>query len=240
MHGARLTTLGFTIAITLMLSACGGDSRGTGSLGEAPPGSGGTGAPPESGSPTPAPESTVIQAKGFLQVEDLGNGGMAEILPGERVREARINPCGDRLPSDDQRLARAGAHVLFRFNTIPDSIPDGTAYEVISRYRSGGATAYLADLRAAVARCPRITEGDITYDFAIADSGFAGDESVLVTEAATFMFEDQEIRDTGLIAAVRLGELIIIIDADGWEMDSAHRPDVDRLVAAAQIRAAAA
>jgi hypothetical protein len=43
-----------------------------------------------------------------------------------------------------------------------------------------------------------------------------------------------------MTAALRLGELVIIIDASGWEGADLDRSDLDRLVAAAIVRAAAA
>lgn len=240
-QGRGVVAISATLAIAaaLALSGCrDAPQPGTGTIGEAPGLEGDASTPPVA--PTPQPEPTVIQAKGFLQIADLGSDGTAEVLPGARVAEARINPCGGPLPSDESRVARAAVLVLYRFNDIPASTPDGTAYEVISRYRSGGATAYLQDLRAAVDRCPTRTEGEIEYQFAVEDSGFAGDESVLVSETARFDFEGSEIEDTSLIAAVRLGNLIILIDADGWEMSSALRSEVDRLVTAALARAVAA
>ncbi|HLT12059.1 MAG TPA: hypothetical protein VK028_14860 [Micromonosporaceae bacterium] len=237
------TAAAVAVAAALSLAACSSNGAppagGNSALGEAPAGMGGSGDPgaPPSPAPTPEPISTVVQAKGFLQAPDAGNGGSAEILPSSRVSEARINPCGGALPSDKQRVARAAAFVVYRFNDIPDSTPDGTAYEVISRYSGDGASAYLKDLRDAVSRCPSRTEGEISYTFAIADSGFAGDESVLVKETATYDFMGTEVNQEVLIAAVRLGQLIILIDAHGWEMSSAVRADVDRLVAAALVRA---
>src|SRR5690606_14867647 len=185
------TAAAVAVAAALSLAACSSNGAppagGNSALGEAPAGMGGSGDPgaPPSPAPTPEPISTVVQAKGFLQAPDAGNGGSAEILPSSRVSEARINPCGGALPSDKQRVARAAAFVVYRFNDIPDSTPDGTAYEVISRYSGDGASAYLKDLRDAVSRCPSRTEGEISYTFAIADSGFAGDESVLVKEPGT-------------------------------------------------------
>lgn len=238
------TAAAVAVAAALLLAGCGsgGDpppGGGNSVIGEAPAGVGGNGDPgttPSAG-PMPEPISTVVQAKGFLQASDVGNGGSADILPSSRVSEARINPCGGGLPSDKQRVARAAAFVVYRFNDIPDSTPDGTAYEVISRYSGEGASAYLKDLRDAVERCPSRTEGEIAYTFAVADSGFAGDESVLVKETATYDFMGTEVNQETLIAAVRLGQLIILIDAHGWEMSSAVRADVDRLVAAALVRA---
>ena len=192
---------------------------------------------PTDGPVTPSPENTVIQAKGFLRVEDLGNSGMIEILPGDRVKDARINPCNDRLPSDDQRLARAAAYLWFRFSP-EDYTPDGTAYEVITRYRSGGASAYLADLKAAVQRCPSKVDTAATFERTVAETGFAGDESVLVREIGTYEAEEMGGESEFLMAAVRLGDLIVILDAMGWEGGMVDREAFDRVLASALTRAA--
>ena len=235
MYG-RLATLVAITAVVVATAGCNREQgRGTGSLGEAPSTPAVTATATSDAPVTPAPESTVIQAKGFLRVEDLGNAGMVEILPSERVKDARINPCNDRLPSDDLRLARAAAYVLFRFQ--PDGYtPDGTAYEVITRYRSGGASAYLADLKAAVQRCPGT--GAVTRS--VVETNFAGDESVLVREVHTADFEGTPIESEYLVAAVRLGELIVILDGSGWEGGQVARESYDRVLAAALTRAAAA
>lgn len=225
--------------LALVLAVAGGSKQpsGSSSVGDAPVAPGAT--PTAGGSdPTPAPEPSVVQAKWFLQAEDLGNGGTSEILPSERVTEAHINPCGGRLPSDDQRLARAAAYVLYRYSTIPDSTPDGTAYEVITLYRSGGAAAFMADLEAAVARCPTGKRGDLPVERKIVETGFAGDQSILIHETMSYDFEGTAMKSVAPIAAIRLGERVLILDATGWEGTDVARTELDRLIQAAIKRAA--
>jgi hypothetical protein len=232
----RLATLVAITGVLLAASGCGKQSGGTGSLGDAPSTPAATN--PAGDPATPAPEPSVVQAKWFLVAEDLGNGGSAEILPSERVTEARINPCGGRLPSDDQRLARAAAHVLYRYNEIPDSTPDGTAYEVITLYRSGGAEAFLADLRAAVQRCPTATQGDMAIEREIAKTDFVGDQSILIRETAKYDFEGTPRQSISQIAAIRLGQRILLLDVSGWEGTDVTQTELDRLIDAAIKRAA--
>jgi hypothetical protein len=187
---------------------------------------------------TPVPQSTVVRADGFLRSEDMGIGSV-EILPSSRVSEARINPCGDTsLPSDAARVARAAAFIMFQFGEPEGSTPDGTGYEVLARYRAGGASAYLADVRDAVGRCPTDVEGSSTLEREIVDEGFAGDESVLVTHSHTYEFEGVPSTAVGMTAALRVGELVIIVDVDGWEGTDVSRSDLDRLITAAILRAA--
>ena len=237
-RGAAAVAAG--VALVLAMAGCSKQPSGASGFGDAPGGAP-TGGPDVTASsgpdPTPAPEPSVVQAKWFLQAEDLGNGGTSEILPSDRVTEARINPCGGRLPSDDQRLARAAAHVLYRFSTIPNSTPDGTAYEVITLYRSGGAAAFLADLRAAVQRCPTGAQGDMTIEREIAKTNFAGDESILIHETLSYDFEGTQAQTVVQVAAIRVGERIIILDVMGWEGTDVNPTELDRLIQAAIMRA---
>jgi hypothetical protein len=250
--GAMKPGRGVIMAVLLLLAlvACQGqqppppadDSEGV--FGTAGPGSSVSASPTASGAPgdagtEPAPQTTLVRAEGFLRSEDMGNGTV-EILPSSRVSEARINPCGGGLPSDSARLARAAAQMVFQFNGQEGSTPDGTGYEVIARYRTGGASAYLADLRDAVGSCATETTGTSTEERQIGDTGFAGDESVLVTYTSTYEFQGQQRTSVSMTAALRLGELVIIIDVAGWEGADLERSDLDRLVAAAIVRAAAA
>jgi len=237
-RGAAAVAAG--LALVLAMAGCAKQPSGSSGFGDAPGDapSGGPDVTASSGSdPTPAPEPSVVQAKWFLQVEDLGGGGTVEILPSDRVTEARINPCGGRLPSDDQRLARAAARVLYRFSTIPDATPDGTAYEVITLYRSGGAAGFLADLRAAVERCPTGAQGDMTIEREIGETNFAGDESILVLENQKYDFEGTQSQTVVKVAAIRLGERILILDMMGWEGTDVTPAEMDRLIQAAIKRA---
>jgi hypothetical protein len=90
----------------------------------------------------------------------------------------------------------------------------------LTRYRGDGAIRYLAEVRDAVRRCPSVTRGGIRYRYQQVRTGFAGDESVMLsrTYRTAGVAPGAIPKDTTFpIAVVRVADVVIVIYDYGWE-----------------------
>src|SRR5688572_16382050 len=201
--------------------------------------------PSTSTAPTTAPAATTaapvaeIPAAAFLQTADLGSDGSVDAdIPLDMLLDVALDPCGPDFASEAKVQTRKAVRVIYHFT--PDEIPNGTAYQVITAYAPGGAADFLGEVRKAVSQCPEIQLSDIAWlRHAIVGENFGGDESVMYSRLRSNIVEGELMEDTKLIAAIRFGDYVVILDADGWELESADRGHIDRLVTAAVSRAAA-
>jgi hypothetical protein len=112
---------------------------------------------------------------------------------------------------------------------VDEESPDvGLVHE--ARYASPAAAArYLTELRGEIQRCPgavgsSVGRGD--YAWSIVDSGFAGDESVLIRLAAqTFSYHDEAPRTCcsyHYVAVARSGPILVAVTSLGWELHDGY------------------
>jgi hypothetical protein len=147
-------------------------------------------------------------------------------------------------------VTRKDVVVRFRYTDNRDDadrpIEDGDAGESIIAFSPGGATAYIMDLRDQLDRCATVDRGDghVWYQTIVGDN-FDGDESLIWQKNWTGPEPGGTFTETELIAVVRLGDVLVVVDAFGKKvyLDATTRSTpvdralVDRLVAAAVDRA---
>jgi hypothetical protein len=130
-------------------------------------------------------------------------------------------PCErPRFPSDAHPRLHRPAHGM-----VADTGGPGPTVqmEYVVRYLDGsdGAKAYLADLRSDIRACPgRVASGMGRGDhkWSIVESGFAGDDSVLVRLRGSGRGYDASACCTDFyLAVVRDGEIVVALTDLGWE-----------------------
>jgi hypothetical protein len=181
---------------------------------QAPTGTTGPSVPP---APGLAPEAAILP-------ELRGAAGYQTALE-YRTYLSPPRPC-DRsgYPSDAlARLARP-AHGMVEHDQRPSVL-----MEYVARYAdgSGGSAAYLAELRSDIRACPgRVAAGEDRDDhsWSIVESGFAGDESVLIRLRGSGKGYDPQACCTDFyLAVVRDGEIVVALTDLGWEGNGGDR-----------------
>src|SRR5439155_11190510 len=99
-------------------------------------------------------------------------------------------------------------------------------YETVRLYRDGGAAQHLAEFRDQVRGCPRT--GEDAYRLVKTD--FAGDGSLLTAITSPGDYGGQTVTKTLLAAVVRVGDVVLVYYAHGWEAADARADLLDRLV----------
>ena len=202
-----------------------------------------TSAPPARTTPT----GPLVVADGsparVLQAADGGDDPLGYgVMAPDRVGAVLQPPCASAAgPSEALVDTRVSATMSYRFSGS-DTGYDGTVDEVLTRYRSDGATRLLAEWRTAVVACPHLDLDPVAADHAIVGSGFAGPESILVTtvrSGPTSRDDPQRFSSTDYTALIRVGDATVVLRVGPWETGSPRREDVDRLIAAALTRAIA-
>ncbi len=169
---------------------------------------------------------TSVPAAAFLRGSDVQDGG-----PPEMLDEAVGTPafCGAAFASAADIGIRRSAQVLWRHRDDPEgSTPAGTVTETVTVYRGGGATRFLADLRAAVAGCRAQKIGTISHTYKTLGTVASGGDSVLVEDSTPAFAEDGTPvpgRRSAYWAAVRAGDSVALVKSEGWEDASADRTE---------------
>jgi hypothetical protein len=91
--------------------------------------------------------------------------------------------------------------------------PEVFGYESVTRYRAGGAEAFLAEVRERVARCATYTqpgETEPTWRAQIAERDFTGDESLLVYVGTGTAAEPGY--PGWFVGVARVGDLVIVVE----------------------------
>jgi hypothetical protein len=104
-------------------------------------------------------------------------------------------------------------------------IPNGTVSQTITVYRSGGAAKALSELRAAVKACPTETDGPNTYKHEVVSAPKRGDGSMLVK--VTGANDQIPIGYAAYVSVVRLGDVVSVLFAVGWEGATVERAEID-------------
>jgi hypothetical protein len=189
-------------------------------------------APPSSSPPSSAPQQIVPPANAPIP------DGAFFTPPANRTHTQPAKPtngragmpslCGAALPSDAQIGRQRGREILFYdVNAAQDAIPLGTIQHTIAVYRPGGAAAAMTDWRAAVAACPseRLDTG-ATVTYRLATPKDQGDDAILIEavwHAAPADAGQFPSPVTSLVSIVRVGDVVTILYAVGWEGIDADR-----------------
>ncbi|MBQ1060266.1 hypothetical protein [Micromonospora sp. C41] len=180
--------------------------------------------PPAAATPTTIPDRAFFV---LPAANDAGTGnyfGPGPVLP---------VLCGAS-PGDERVVARRARSLPYRrAGATADEVPSGNYRHSITIYRSGGAGAALAELRAAVRTCPeqpaRGTPPATVRQHLLPDSGY-GDESVLFETRTPYRDANGDPSggdEVHLIRAVRVGDVVSLLWEQGWESTSTERAQFD-------------
>lgn len=197
--------------------------------------------------PTPTPNRLVtIPNRAFLHKEDtvFGTAVPADYPRGPRAEFGRVGdeylpqPCSSgEFDSDSAIEARRSAGLYVDHYPATGPYPSQLD-QTITRYAGDGARRYLADLRSAIDRCPSIRRNGTIYRHRIVASGFAGDESLLITRTfLTRYIEEQPLYEaTYYVAVVRVGDTVTVLYDQGWESAPSPRAELETLADRAALR----
>ncbi|MDX5460848.1 hypothetical protein [Micromonospora tulbaghiae] len=180
--------------------------------------------PPAAAAPTTVPDRAFFV---LPAANDAGTGnyfGPGPVLPAL---------CG-ATPGDERVVARRARSLPYRRAGAPaDEVPSGNYRHSITIYRSGGAGAALAELRAAVRACPeqpaRGAPSVTVRQRLLPDTGY-GDESVLFETRTPYRDANGDPSggdEVHLVRAVRSGDVVTVLWEQGWESTSTQRPQFD-------------
>jgi hypothetical protein len=200
-------------------------------------------AAPAAPSPTPTLVVGDITPDRLLQVAD---GGREPYGYGA-MRDEFINtvrpPCATAAGASEALIVkRATATMSYRFSPPPSDVFDGDVDEMLTRYQNDGADRLVAEWWAGVAACPHEQVGQGTQDHTVLGTGFAGNESILISTLRKGQAPGPPgttYSATNYTAIIRIGDAAIVLRVFGWELTSAKPEDVERLVQAAVARATA-
>jgi hypothetical protein len=141
-------------------------------------------------------------------------------------------------PSDSLIMTRES-----RSHTAPFQVdqPSTTAYQVtLTRYRTGGAAQYLAEVLSALSRCGTVSRPTefarqnttLTYRH-VSTNTLGGDESLLASRSYRYASEGRTAPayPVYLIALIRIGEVVAVVYDYGWEGAASPRNRFDTFVA---------
>jgi hypothetical protein len=168
---------------------------------------------PASSVAAPPPDAGIPDTA-MLSPADL-NG--AEVKPADSPTIGRLDLCQDGKPVGmDHRLATHTVSALYRVPwTPPDNVPDSEISETLWRYEPGGAARFLADLKAALARCPGPT-GDSGVVTRIVSTNLGGDESVLLKLTWT-VEQGGPHQHIAYLAVARVNDTVVAVRDNGYE-----------------------
>ncbi|MFD4206411.1 hypothetical protein ACFWRG_10535 [Micromonospora tulbaghiae] len=180
--------------------------------------------PPAAATPTTVPDRAFFV---LPAANDAGTGnyfGPGPVLPAL---------CG-ATPGDERVLAQRARSLPYRRAGAPaDEVPSGNYRHSITIYRSGGAGAALAELRAAVRACPeqpaRGAPSVTVRQRLLPDTGY-GDESVLFETRTPYRDANGDPSggdEVHLVRAVRSGDVVTVLWEQGWESTSTQRAQFD-------------
>jgi hypothetical protein len=258
--GSRRNRTNRLVGLVAVIALVGGAAVGTAwaanrSTGLGPPVGDATPSPSPSPSPkltpTPTGETATDEPADFctndgpvpyrLFVQRAQGGSPDDDCAAAESREHLPAPCA-AAPHDTDGKIIARRTITMYVQRVPppkqSTTPASFAAETLTAYRADGAKGYLTDLRNDLARCPTVRRDGTTYRHSIAETGFAGDESLLMKVSHSGDWADMKYTKTELVAVVRVGRAVVVFFAHGWEINSATPDLTKRLarVAADRIR----
>jgi hypothetical protein len=180
-----------------------------------PPASGPPSGPPSDAAPTTGPAAGLAPETAILP-ELRGVDGY-QTAQEYRTYLSPPRPCDrPRYPSDALVVMSRPAHGMVARGRGPSVL-----MEYVARYADRGAAAYLAELRSDIRACPGRVDGGMgrgDHFWSIVESGFAGDESVLIRLRGSGKGYDGAACCTDFyLAVVRDGEIVVAVTDLGWE-----------------------
>jgi hypothetical protein len=175
---------------------------------------------PTASAPATSPPTTPELAPDSVVLPELRGAEGYQTALEYRTYLSPPRPCERATSPSDAGLRRyRPAHGMVDDNKRPDVV-----MEYVARYTdgSGGAAVYLAELRADIKACPGkirggTLEGRDGHEWSIMESGFAGDDSLLVRLRGWGKgYQDVCCHDFYLVA-VREGQILVTVTALGWE-----------------------
>lgn len=231
MRSTIITGVGVLVLAALSAAGCGPTQ---------PSGAGTPTSPATSAAATPSgakPGPKTIPVTAFLQKEDTRSDEGPNV-----VSEPMLPPlCGAAFPSDTLKLARQTRNMrYYKAGTPAGNTPDGTVRQTITTYTADGGTTFLAEVKAAVEKCPQEKISQTVYANKLLTATPHGDETLLIER--TYPTVDVNDKPTGgtevrLIAVVRIGNVVTVLYETGWERGwSAEPATMETLTAKAEQR----
>jgi hypothetical protein len=168
----------------------------------------------------------------LIQLSDTPQSAVRETLSQEWRGALVTPPCATAAPASDTLVVeRTTVGMAFELQGGPIV---STVWEMLTRYRPGGAAQYMSELTAALAACG--AEDGITRTFAA--RSFAGDDSVLVlsTFISGLTMQTQQLHAT-YFAAIRSREVALLLSVQPVESGEIQRATMDRMIDIAIKRA---
>ncbi|MPZ27352.1 MAG: hypothetical protein GEV12_13305 [Micromonosporaceae bacterium] len=170
--------------------------------------------------PDPEPTRTEVPAPWLLTADDLGGAGWEpagnELLEGEWYWDGAQAWCPEfrieDYPSIRQRWDLGTVSWVRDGEAVPERVD-----QIVELFEPGAAQSNLADVRAYVQLCSRRgVDGDETAPtyYEVEETGFAGDESLLLRVEQYAFNEDDQIEPVGefhRVAVVRVGDAVTTI-----------------------------
>jgi hypothetical protein len=202
-----------------------------------PPGPAPSGSVSASPSTTgPSRTATAIPDTAFLRAADTYRGD-----PTDEPSDNMLPPlCGVSFPSDASITARRT--VSAPYSATPpsaDQIPTAVIVQTITVYATGGAEAFVSQLRAATLGCPTQQVDGQTRHNRILAAPKRGDGSLLIEARYPAINTGGELTgedEFRLTSVVRDGDRVLVLTDTRWECCSSVPTAVDRLTAAALAR----
>jgi hypothetical protein len=185
-------------------------------------------APPPASAPDPTPPATPPPGRAFGPVPNDAFVTPPNNPSNQKPEESGDYPefCGKRYVTDSAIGVRRTRTIYYYSPEAKEGyIPNGTVSHTITVYRSGGAARALSELRAAVTACPTETDGANTYTHEVVSAPTRGDGSLLVKVTGTNT--QIPIGYAAYVSVVRLGDVVSVLSAVGWEGATVERADID-------------
>jgi hypothetical protein len=218
-----VTVLAVLTGVMAGVGWLGNDDRGGPAVGPSPPISSTSPSPRESPSSDAERSATIPDQALLPELRGKVTHYLAD--PAEVPFLKPPRPCGaDAYASDRDRIASRVAAAVLSQDT-PSGPSPADVLEYIARYDegSGGAEAYMNELRRDLDRCPGTIgareRGE--YEWSRLGSDFAGDESLLLRIRARYKVDDSTtITGRYYLAVARVGNVVAVVGDFGWEGDA--------------------
>jgi hypothetical protein len=181
-------------------------------------------------SPTPAPVADPVTTPppAFAPVPDRAFVTPPNNPNNQKPEESGDYPrfCGKRYTTDSAVGVRRARTIYYYSPEAQEGyIPSGTVSHTITVYRSGGAARALSEWRAAVVACPTETDGPNSYTHEVVTAPKRGDGSLLIKITGTN--SQIPIGFAAYVSVVRLGDVVSVLYATGWEGATVERAEID-------------
>ena len=194
---------------------------------------------PSPSAPTTAPPSPAPSASASASLDPCSVQPAQCYPPVRPWHEERLPaPCTQPSHPSDALIAQRRSESRSSYYDLAGQ--GTTMYAVtLTRYRSGGAAKYLAEVRTELARCRTVARtsdfgnATVTLTYRRVGTGLGGDESLLASRSYREVSEAQpgSSNPTYPIAMVRIGDVVAVVYDYGWEGSPSLPSRFDQFVA---------